>query len=121
MHPAAFANTLNHYQLLPPVLIPWMALIQPWLELVVGLLLIAGLWLPGAVAILNLLLFMFTGAILINTLRGLNIDCGCFESSLSLVNRTTMLLYLLRNLGFLCLCLYLAGYLAMLEREKVRT
>lgn len=117
VHPAAFANTLNHYQLLPATLIPWMALIQPWLELVVGVLLIAGLWLPGAVGLLNLLLFMFTGAILINTLRGLNIDCGCFESSLSLVNRTTMLLYLLRNLGFLCLSLYLAGYLINVKSE----
>jgi uncharacterized membrane protein YphA (DoxX/SURF4 family) len=109
--PAAFANTLNHYQLLPHTLIPWMALIQPWLELLVGIMLLAGRMLPGAVGLLNLLLIMFTGAILISTLRGLNIDCGCFESSVSLVNRTTMLLYLLRNLGFLCLSLYLAGYL----------
>jgi uncharacterized membrane protein YphA (DoxX/SURF4 family) len=117
LHPSAFANTINHYQILPNLLIPWAAAVQPWVEIGVGILLIVGIWLPGAISLLNLLLITFTGALLFNTLRGLNIDCGCFESSASLVSRTTMLLYLLRNSLFLCLALYLAGYLVVVKGE----
>jgi uncharacterized membrane protein YphA (DoxX/SURF4 family) len=120
LHPSAFANTVYHYQILPNLLIPWAAAVQPWVEITVGILLIAGIWLPGAISLLNLLLITFTGALLFNTLRGLNIDCGCFESSASLVSRTTMLLYLLRNGFFLCLALYLAGYMLFRRENDVK-
>jgi hypothetical protein len=67
------------------------------------------------------MLLTFFSALLFNTIRGLNVDCGCFISGGGLVDRTTMLLYLLRDGSFLLVGFYLAGYLVMLERVKVRT
>ena len=81
IHPAAFATTVYHYQLLPDVLINLFALILPWVEVLIGTLLIAGIWLPGAIMVANLLLVMFIVALSITVARGLDIDCGCFATA----------------------------------------
>ena len=62
--PTAFAKTLHNYQLLPDAFINLTAIILPWLELLLGILLISGLWLPGAALLANLLLLVFFGALL---------------------------------------------------------
>jgi len=111
LHPAGFAESIYNYQILPHFFIPLAALMLPWVELLVGILLIAGFWLPGAIGLLNLLLLTFFSALLFNTIRGLNVDCGCFVSVGGLVSRATMLLYLLRDGSFLLVGFYLAGYL----------
>ena len=49
LDPTAFAGVINNYQLLPDALINGFAVTLPWLELVLGVFLIFGLWLPGAV------------------------------------------------------------------------
>lgn len=47
LHPAAFADAVYNYQILPDSLINVAAIILPWLELVLGSLLIIGVWMPG--------------------------------------------------------------------------
>ena len=80
LHPAAFADAVYNYQILPDSLINVAAIILPWLELVLGSLLIIGVWMPGTVIISNLLLLTFIGVLVYNTSRGLDIHCGCFST-----------------------------------------
>ena len=80
LHPAAFAEAVYNYQILPDNLINLTAIVLPWLELVLGSLLIIGVWLPGSVLVSNLLLLTFIGVLIYNTSRGLDIHCGCFST-----------------------------------------
>lgn len=81
LHPTAFAEIIYRYQLFPDVLINLIAIVLPWLELIMGLFLIAGIWMPGTVVWINILLVSYTGALIFNLSRGLDIDCGCFSTT----------------------------------------
>ncbi|MFH0998672.1 MAG: cation diffusion facilitator family transporter [Pseudomonadota bacterium] len=105
LHPAAFAEAVFNYQLLPSQLINLMALVLPWLELILGVLLLSGIWTPGAVLGVNLLMITFLGALIINTARGLNISCGCFSTETTSSGLSWWVV--LRDVFFL----YLSGYL----------
>jgi uncharacterized membrane protein YphA (DoxX/SURF4 family) len=78
--PDLFAEAVFNYQVLPNNLINLTALVLPWVELVLGLMLIAGFWLPGAVLLSILLLLTFIGTLIFNIARGFNINCGCFST-----------------------------------------
>ncbi|MEE4261924.1 MAG: MauE/DoxX family redox-associated membrane protein [Desulfobacteraceae bacterium] len=80
LHPTAFAEAVYNYQILPDSLINLTAMLLPWMELVLGSLLIFGIWMPGAVLVSNLLLLTFIGVLIYNTSRGLDIHCGCFST-----------------------------------------
>jgi uncharacterized membrane protein YphA (DoxX/SURF4 family) len=80
LHPTAFAEAVYNYQILPDNLINLAAIVLPWLELVLGSLLIIGVWIPGSVLVSNLLLLTFIGVLIYNTSRGLDIHCGCFST-----------------------------------------
>lgn len=95
LHPAAFAGVIANYQLLPDAWVNGFAVTLPWLELLLGFFLIFGIWLPGAVVLSNLLLVVFSGALLFNVARGLDIHCGCFTSDTMGNPKTTW--YLIRN------------------------
>jgi uncharacterized membrane protein YphA (DoxX/SURF4 family) len=81
LNPLTFAKSIDNYQILPDRLVNLSAIILPWIELILGSLLVAGIWLPGAIALLNLLLVAFFTALVFNVARGLNVDCGCFTQS----------------------------------------
>lgn len=103
--PLAFARVIQDYRLLPSPFINPCAVILPYLELLAGVCLVSGLWLPGAVLLSNLLFLVFFGALGFNMLRGLNVQCGCFSSN-TLGNPATIW-YLIRNIGLV----FVAGYL----------
>ena len=105
IHPQAFSEMIYNYQLLPDKAINIAALILPWIELLLGLLLILGRGLPGSVILSNLLLLAFFGALMFNLARGLNIHCGCFSTDPSGDPATWW--YVIRDTGFLVL----GGYL----------
>ncbi len=77
--PDEFAETIFNYQILPDLLINPVAIILPWIETVTGIFLIAGIWMPGSVLLVNLMLAVFLAATVFNYSRGLDIDCGCFS------------------------------------------
>ena len=79
-NPDAFAAILYNYKLLPDFLIYPPALFLPWIELIAGSFLIAGIFIRGSSCILNSLLIIFIIAITINLARGVNFDCGCFST-----------------------------------------
>ena len=47
LHPDDFAHAVYNYQILPNGLINLTALVLPWLELLLGICLLTGVWLPG--------------------------------------------------------------------------
>ncbi len=106
-HPEAFAEVVYNYQILPDRLINISAIMLPWLELVLGGCLLAGVWLPGTVVLANMLLVTFFGSLLFNIVRGLDINCGCFSASTEHVGGATMAWYVLRDSVFVLLGAYL--------------
>jgi len=91
-NPAAFAETVSNYQILPTALVNPAAIFLPWLELLTGGLIIMGIWLEGALIIYNLLMVTFISVLAYNTARGLNIHCGCFsQSSTDIINIGTII------------------------------
>lgn len=80
-HPRAFAEIVANYAILPDWLVTLPALALPWLELLAGLLLVAGIWTRSAAAVLSLLLLAFMLVLAFNALRGIDLSCGCFSTS----------------------------------------
>ncbi len=77
--PQPFANAVDNYQILPYSLVNMAAIALPWIEMVTGLCLIAGVFAPGAGLVATGMFAVFTVALVIAVLRGLNINCGCFS------------------------------------------
>lgn len=105
LHPQAFAEAVYSYQLLPDQAVNVVALVLPWLELVLGLCLLFGLWLPGTTLLCTGLLGIFLGALVYNHLRGLDVHCGCFSSQAT--EGPAGLGTVLRDIGFLVLAISL--------------
>jgi len=80
IEPASFAKSIWQYHMVPGALINLMALILPWLELLIGLALIFGFAYRGAILWANMLLWVFIVALISTIIRGLDIDCGCFKA-----------------------------------------
>jgi hypothetical protein len=104
LDPPGFAVILNNHKLLPSWAINPIAILLPWLETVAGACLLLGYWTIGGTLLVCVLLFVFTVAMSVNLIRGLDISCGCFNLS----SRTDAItwLHILRDLGFLCMGIY---------------
>jgi hypothetical protein len=80
--PRSFAVAIFRYHLLPHGLINVAAVFIPWLELVTAVALLFGRrYVPAAAVITLGLLAVFTVAIGVNLVRGIDMGCGCFTSS----------------------------------------
>jgi uncharacterized membrane protein YphA (DoxX/SURF4 family) len=86
--PREFAKIVYRYQLAGPN--DWLgvfpanvlAVTLPWLEVVIGVLLVTGLWRREAAAITAVLLVAFLGAVGYAMAQGIDIaNCGCFTVS----------------------------------------
>jgi len=73
-----FAMSIDSYQLLPQWGVLALARTLPWFELLVGVILISGLWLRYAATAAAALFILFFSAMITSYARGLQIDCGCF-------------------------------------------
>ena len=104
---SAFAEAVYNYQVLPDFLINLTAIILPWLELIIGIFLIIGLFNEGSVCIMTALLVIFFGAMVFNLARGLDIHCGCFSTSPDGTNNASMTWYVIRDGLFLLPAFYL--------------
>jgi uncharacterized membrane protein YphA (DoxX/SURF4 family) len=81
-NPEAFSDSIYNYRLLPLIFINVLAIILPWIELTVGILLLLGILVKENSYIISIMYIVFIFAIGISLARGLNIDCGCFGTSL---------------------------------------
>lgn len=105
LHPRAFAQAVYNYQILPAAAVNLVAIALPWLELLLGLCLVFGVWLPGATVTGTGLLAILIGALVFNKMRGLDIRCGCFSTETA--EGPADLWTIFRDLGFLAISVYL--------------
>lgn len=116
LHPQAFALAVFNYQIVPEPTINLIALILPWLELLLGLCLLFAVWLPGATVLGAGLLIVFLGALIYNQSRGLNMHCGCFSTEVQ--EGPAGLGTVLRDLVFLAVSLYLLVYVMFANQRS---
>ena len=80
--PELFALAVNRYRILPGEFVNLVAIVLPWIELTAGLAVLAA---PGRLRAAGALLLagmltVFTIAISLNLLRGIEASCGCFST-----------------------------------------
>jgi uncharacterized membrane protein YphA (DoxX/SURF4 family) len=75
---ALFAMAIDSYGLLPLKYVELVARTLPWFELLIGILLIAGIFLRTASVATSLLLAVFFGLMVRAYAKGMQINCGCF-------------------------------------------
>lgn len=78
--PARFAVAVRGYELLPLPLTNIFALALAWTEMFAGIMLILGVYPRKAAAAVFLMLVMFVAAVGITIVRGMVVDCGCFDN-----------------------------------------
>ena len=106
---AGSARAVNAYQVMPFDVAQVIGAMLPFVEVAVGLLLLAGLATRVSAVFSALLLAVFVAGIASAWARGLQIDCGCFGSGgqLAAGESPTYGWEIARDVGFLLL----AGYL----------
>jgi putative oxidoreductase len=116
-HPSLFAAEIAGFRILPQVVIAPLALVLPYLEVLLGAYLILGLFTRPAAWIAVVLLALFDGAIASAVVRGMTVNCGCFGP-----NDTTVTTWseVARDAAFVVLALVVAlrapGMLALDHR-----
>lgn len=98
--PSQFANEIGNYNMTPEFLTQIMALILPWLEMIVGVLLLFGISQNENGILATGMLLLFTIAVAIAFARGLDISCGCSGSNAS---QKVGWLKIIQNIGLMIL------------------
>jgi len=102
--PAGFALSIYNYKLLPEWMINAVAILLPWVEIMVGGSLLLGIWTMCSSLVASVLLGIFACALSINLARGLDISCGCFTTATD--SGSINWIYLIRDLGLLGMALH---------------
>ncbi|MGB8952717.1 MAG: MauE/DoxX family redox-associated membrane protein [Candidatus Aminicenantales bacterium] len=76
--PLGFAQTISNFRLVSREMSFAVALILPWIEVISGSLLIAGIFRRSSALLISVLLLGFIGLTLVTMARGIDADCGCF-------------------------------------------
>lgn len=98
--PQLFAKEIGNYRMLPELFVNLVAIFLPWLELVCGLLLIAGVRLRANAVLISIMLLVFIVGVGSAWARGLNINCGCYSN---IAKQTVGLPKILENIGLIAL------------------
>lgn len=77
-HPIGSARAVQAYRVMPFDLAAYVGYALPFVEIVIGLLLVVGLFTRVAGALGAILMVLFIAGIAQAWARGLTIDCGCF-------------------------------------------
>ena len=102
--PAALAAAIATFQILPAALISVTALSLPFLEILLGGMLLAG-WCPRCAAFSAMILLgIYTGSLTAGLARNLPLECDCFGAS------TSVPLALLRDGLLLAIAVVLYGW-----------
>jgi len=112
LDPVGFLKLIREYQMLPdgyPVLLNSIAVFLPWLEILCGVLLLAGVGLRGSALLMLVMLVGFTGVIALRAVDiygvqeiafcAIKFDCGCGAGEVFICNK------LLENTGLFLLTL----------------
>ncbi len=93
LDPADFALSVATYGILPTVLVNPFAIIVPWLEFTAALMLLTGFRAQAGALLTGAMMLIFTIALVIALIEGLDMSCGCFASTETgeSINRMTLL------------------------------
>ena len=106
--PAVSARAVRAFQILPYDFAGYVGYALPVVEILVGLLLIAGLFTRASAVAGGLLMLAFVIGIISAWARGLSIDCGCFGGGGAVeASQTKYLPDLLRDLGLVACAAWL--------------
>ena len=109
LEPGTFAFSIAAYQILPLHYINGLAILLPWLELVAGLTLIAGLWTRASALCMAGMNVMFIAALVMAIRSQVQMtSCGCFAAGAEAAMKTIGWDYVYRDLGYLAASLYVA-------------
>jgi putative oxidoreductase len=122
--PGGLAASIRSYELaLPEWFISFSAHALPYLEIMLGLYLLVGLFTKASGWVASALMGIFLVALVQGILRGLEIDCGCLGSSAG--GESNLWLAAARDVGLLTLGLHVAlaplgpfGLDALLRRRR---
>ena len=109
--PGLFGLQVAAYQILPVWAIKVVVVLLPLLELTLAVLLIVGMWVRSAAALIGALLLVFMLAAVIAMAKGLELSCGCFSGAEEPLAWDT----LARDGGWLLL----ATYVVAVDREPL--
>jgi uncharacterized membrane protein YphA (DoxX/SURF4 family) len=104
-----FLLTLRAFRFFPDPLVPFAAIVLPWLEFFLGLFVLAGLFLGTSALMIAALNLIFSAALLSVVVRGIEIDCGCFGLVADLLGLPDQadLKAVVRNVVFAAMGIYL--------------
>jgi putative oxidoreductase len=77
--PENFGKVIILYDISPEILVPYAAIVFPFIELVIGLLLLFGFRIKASSFLSIILMIFWIILISISIYRGKSFDCGCFE------------------------------------------
>lgn len=102
VNPIQFAAAIEKYQILPPGAVIRVVNTLPWIEVVVGVLLIVGIKIRCFAATAGAILAFFVVIMAITHARGIEADCGCFG-----IGEPISILTLLRDTIFIIPAVFL--------------
>ena len=108
VNPGGLAASIRTYELnLPEAFVTLAAYSLPYLEILLGLYLLVGLFTKVSAWTTSALMVAFIVALTQGALRGLQIDCGCFGSEVGGGEPGSLWLDALRDIGLLALGLHI--------------
>lgn len=113
--PAEFADNIAGYLIVPYWLINPLAVFMPWLELVCGLFLLAGVRVRAATLLIAGMLIMFTLAVIVALVQDTPIGCGCFQSVGEAISWWTVL----RDLAWLGMSAHVYRYDTLVHMDRL--
>ena len=113
--PAEFADNIAGYLIVPHWLINSLAVFMPWLELVSGLFLLAGVRVRAASLLIGAMLVMFTAAVTVALVQDTPIGCGCFQSVGEAISWWTVL----RDLVWLAMAAHVYFYDQLVHLDRL--
>src|SRR3989339_2268683 len=114
-YPAEFSDNIASYLLVPHFLVNPMAVFLPWIELVSGVCLVAGIRVRASAAVISTLLGIFTLAVTMVLVKKTPIDCGCFQN----VGDPVSLLTVGRDLLWLAMGIYVFKYDRFIHLDRL--
>jgi uncharacterized membrane protein YphA (DoxX/SURF4 family) len=113
--PAEFADNIAGYVIVPYWLVNPLAVFMPWLELVCGLFLLAGVRVRAASLLIGGMLIMFTLAVIVALVQDTPIGCGCFQSVGEAISWWTVL----RDLVWLGMSAHVYRYDTLVHMDRL--
>jgi len=98
LDPAGFSKNIHNFHVTPIAVENLAALIIPWMELIIGVFLIFGVFLEGSTSITIGLYIFFIIILSQAVFRGIDVHCGCFKTEAD-VGVTDLRMELIKHIG----------------------